>query len=101
MIFTMAWRVHCGSGVSSARGRVTSSAIPRSYSMKRFLLPVLVLGAMAFTVGCTTKKEVTRQVTPVMNKLDELDEQTARTTRGIHETDDRAQQGIAGVEAKA
>ena len=69
--------------------------------MKRFLLPVLVLGAMAFTVGCTTKKEVTRQVTPVMNKLDELDEQTAKTTRGIHETDDRAQQGIAGVEAKA
>ena len=69
--------------------------------MKRFLLPVLVLGVMAFTVGCTTKKEVTRQVTPVMNKLDELDEQTAKTTRGIHETDDRAQKGIAGVEAKA
>ena len=69
--------------------------------MKRFLLPVLVLGAMALTVGCTTKKEVTRQVTPVMNKLDELDEQTAQTTHGIHELDDRSQKGIAGVEAKA
>jgi outer membrane protein OmpA-like peptidoglycan-associated protein len=69
--------------------------------MKRFLLPVLVLGAMALTVGCTTKKEVTRQTTPVMNKIDELDEQTAKTTHGIHELDDRAQKGIAGVEAKA
>ena len=69
--------------------------------MKRLLLPVLVLGTMAFTVGCTTKKEVTRQITPVMNKLDELDEQTAKTTHGIHELDNRAQTGIAGVEAKA
>lgn len=36
-----------------------------------------------------------------MNKVDELDERTAQTTRGIHETDDRAQSGIAGVDAKA
>ena len=69
--------------------------------MKRFLLPVLVLGAMALTVGCTTKKEVVRQTTPVMNKIDELDEQTAKTTHGIRDLDERAQKGIAGVEAKA
>lgn len=69
--------------------------------MNRYLLPVLVASAMAFTVGCTTKKEVSREVTPVMNKIDELDEQTAKTTHGIHELDDRAQQGIAGVDAKA
>ena len=36
-----------------------------------------------------------------MNKVDELDERTAQTTRGIHDTDQRAQQGIAGVDAKA
>jgi OOP family OmpA-OmpF porin len=69
--------------------------------MKRFVLPVLIVGALAFTLGCTTKKEVSREVTPVMNKVDELDERTAQTTRGIHETDDRAQRGIAGVDAKA
>ena len=69
--------------------------------MKRFLLPVLVLGAMALTVGCTTKKTVTRETTPVMNKIDELDEQTAKTTHGIRDLDERAQKGIAGVEAKA
>jgi OOP family OmpA-OmpF porin len=69
--------------------------------MKRFLLPVLIVGAMALTVACTTKKEVSREVTPVMNKVDELDERTAQTTHGIHDTDQRAQQGIAGVDAKA
>ena len=69
--------------------------------MKRFALPILIAGAMIFTLGCTTKKEVSREVTPVMNKVDELDERTAQTTRGIHETDARAQQGIQGVEAKA
>jgi outer membrane protein OmpA-like peptidoglycan-associated protein len=56
---------------------------------------------MAFTVGCTTKKEVSREVTPVMNKVDELDVRTSETTRGIHELDDRTQKGIAGVDARA
>jgi outer membrane protein OmpA-like peptidoglycan-associated protein len=69
--------------------------------MKRIAIPFLILAAMAFTVGCTTKKEVSREVTPVMNKVDELDERTAQTTHGIHELDDRAQKGIAGVDAKA
>ena len=69
--------------------------------MKRFALPVLIVGAMALTVGCTTKKEVSREVTPVMNKVDELDDRTSQTTRGIRDTDQRAQQGIAGVEAHA
>jgi OmpA-OmpF porin, OOP family len=69
--------------------------------MKRFALPILIVGAMALTVGCTTKKEVSREITPVMNKVDELDEQTAKTTRDIHDLDSRAQQGIQGVEAHA
>jgi len=69
--------------------------------MKRFLLPVLVVGAMALTVGCATKKNVSQQVTPVINKIDELDERTAQTTRGIREVDSRSQQGIQGVEAHA
>ena len=69
--------------------------------MKRIALPILIAAAMAFTLGCTTKKEVSREVTPVMNKVDELDERTAQTTHGIHDTDQRAQQGIAGVDAKA
>jgi OmpA-OmpF porin, OOP family len=69
--------------------------------MKHIALPILIAAAMAFTLGCTTKKEVSREITPVMNKVDDLDERTAATTRGIHETDARAQAGIAGVDAKA
>ena len=69
--------------------------------MRHLALPILIAGAMAFTLGCTTKKEVSREITPVMNKVDELDERTAATTHGIHELDDRAQKGIQGVDAKA
>jgi len=69
--------------------------------MKRYLLPVFVVGAMVLTVGCATKNYVKKQDAPIINKVDELDDRTAQTTRGIHETDARAQQGIQGVEAKA
>jgi outer membrane protein OmpA-like peptidoglycan-associated protein len=56
---------------------------------------------MVLTVGCATKKNVAQQVTPIINKVDELDDRTAQTTRGIRDTDQRAQQGIQGVDAKA
>jgi outer membrane protein OmpA-like peptidoglycan-associated protein len=69
--------------------------------MKRFLLPVLVVGSIALTLGCTTKNYVKQQTAPVVNKVDELDDRTAQTTRGIRDTDQRAQQGIQGVEAHA
>ena len=69
--------------------------------MKRFLLPVLAIAAAALTAGCATKTYVKQQTTPVINKVDELDDRTAQTTRGIHDTDAKAQQGIQGVEAHA
>jgi OOP family OmpA-OmpF porin len=56
---------------------------------------------MALTVGCATKKHVAQQVNPIINKVDELDDRTAQTTRGIRDTDQRAQQGIQGVESHA
>ncbi len=69
--------------------------------MKRVLLPALVVGAMALTAGCATKNYVKKQTTPVINQVDQLDEQTAQTTHGIKDLDQRAQQGIQGVDAKA
>ncbi len=69
--------------------------------MKRFLLPALVVGAMTLTLGCATKNYVSKQTTPTINKIDELDDRTAQTTRGIRDTDQRAQQGIQAVDAKA
>jgi outer membrane protein OmpA-like peptidoglycan-associated protein len=69
--------------------------------MKRYLFPVLIVGALTLTVGCASKNYVKKQDAPIINKVDELDERTAQTTRGIHDTDKRAQSGIQGVEAKA
>jgi outer membrane protein OmpA-like peptidoglycan-associated protein len=69
--------------------------------MNRFLLPALLVAATALGTGCATKKDVNAQVTPIINKVDELDERTAQTTRGIRELDQRTQQGIQGVDAKA
>jgi len=70
--------------------------------MKRVpVIGVLVLAGLALTVGCATKKEVTRETTPMTNKINELDDLTAQTTRNIRSLDSRTQQDIQGVKSKA
>ena len=70
--------------------------------MNRFsVLAVLVAGSLPFTVGCATKKYVRNETTPIINNVNELDDQTAKNTRDIRETDTRAQQGIQQVTSKA
>lgn len=64
-------------------------------------LAVLVAGSLPFTVGCATKKYVRNETTPIINNVNELDDQTAKNTRDIHNVDNRAQQGIAQVDNKA
>jgi len=56
---------------------------------------------VAFAAGCTTKKYVRQQTTPIINKTNELDELTAKNTNTIRDVDTRAQQGIQGVTQKA
>ncbi|MGA3126914.1 MAG: OmpA family protein [Candidatus Korobacteraceae bacterium] len=69
--------------------------------MKRILLPMLAAGVLALAAGCASKTYVKQQTAPIVNKVDELDVQTGQTTRGIHDLDQRSQQGIQGVDAKA
>ena len=70
--------------------------------MNRFsVLAVLVAGSLPFTVGCATKKYVRNETTPIINNINELDDQTAKNTRDIHDVDTRAQQGISQVNNKA
>ncbi len=70
--------------------------------MNRFsVLAVLVAGSLPLTVGCASKKYVRNEVTPVVNNVNELDDQTAKNTRDIKDVDSRAQQGIAQVNSKA
>jgi outer membrane protein OmpA-like peptidoglycan-associated protein len=70
--------------------------------MRRFsVLAMLVAGSLPLTVGCATKNYVRNQTTPVINNVNELDDQTAKNTRDIRDVDSRAQQGIAQVNSKA
>lgn len=70
--------------------------------MKRVsVIGVLALAGLALSFGCATKKEVTRETSPVINKVNELDDLTAQTTRDIRSTDARAQQGIQDAKNKA
>ena len=65
------------------------------------VIAVLALAGLALSFGCATKKEVTRETSPVVNKVNELDDLTAQTTRDIRSTDARAQQGIQDAKNKA
>jgi OmpA-OmpF porin, OOP family len=53
----------------------------------------LILATFALT-GCAKKSYVRQQVTPIINKVNELDQVTAENTREIKAVDARAQQGI-------
>jgi len=64
------------------------------------IFAVLVAGSL-MTVGCATKNYVRNQTAPVINNVNELDDQTAKNTRDIRDADTRAEQGIAQVNSKA
>jgi OOP family OmpA-OmpF porin len=65
------------------------------------VVALLVVGTLPFTVGCASKKYVRNQTQPVVNKVNELDDLTAKTSTEIRGTDSRAQRGIQSVQAKA
>jgi outer membrane protein OmpA-like peptidoglycan-associated protein len=65
------------------------------------VVALLVVGTLPFTVGCASKKYVRNQTQPVVNKVNELDDLTAKTSTEIRDTDSRAQRGIQSVQAKA
>ncbi len=69
--------------------------------MNRLSLLALLLSGSLLTVGCATKSYVRNQTAPVVNDVNELDDQTAKNTRDIRDTDTRAQQGIAQVNNKS
>ena len=64
-------------------------------------MAVVIAASLPFTVGCATKKYVRTQTAPVVNKVNELDDLTAKNSRDIKDVDTRAQQGIQSVQAKA
>lgn len=69
--------------------------------MNRILITFCAAAAMLFTTGCATKNYVRKEVTPTVNKVNELDDLTAKHTQQIRDVDARTQQGLAGVNAKS
>lgn len=69
--------------------------------MNKVLITLVAGASVVFSAGCATKNHVRKEMAPVVNKVNELDDMTARNTRDIRDLDSRAQQGIAGVNAKA
>ena len=69
--------------------------------MNRALVAVLASSTMLFGVGCASKKYVRNEVTPVINKTNELDEMTRNNTNAIKDVDSRAQMGINDVNTRA
>src|SRR5919108_1399344 len=69
--------------------------------MDKIFLSGLVACSMVLGIGCSTKKYVRNEATPVVNKVNELDDLTAKNSRDIKDVDARAQQGIQGVNTRA
>ncbi len=61
----------------------------------------LIAGVVVLNAGCATKSYVRKEVAPVINKTNELDDITAKNTKDIKDVDARAQQGIQAVNAKS
>ena len=62
---------------------------------------LLVAGSLPFAAGCASKKYVRNEVTPTINKVNELDDLTAKNSRDIRDTDARSQQGIQQAKSAA
>lgn len=65
------------------------------------LLAAVGAVSLSFATGCASKKYVRNEVAPTINKVNELDDLTAKNTNAIKDVDQRAQQGIQGVNQKA
>jgi len=68
--------------------------------MNKFAI-TLAVASLAFSAGCATKNYVRKEMTPVVNKTNELDDITARNSKDIRDVDTRSQQGIQTASAKA
>jgi outer membrane protein OmpA-like peptidoglycan-associated protein len=57
--------------------------------------------AVSLVTGCSTKNYVRSQTTPVINKTNELDDQTAANNRALQNLDQKTQAGIGQAQSSA
>src|SRR5207302_6636078 len=70
-------------------------------SMKQIVVTLVAAAGLMASVGCATKNNVRAQLTPVVNKVNELDDITAKNTNDIRGIDTRTQAGLNDVNAKS
>jgi OmpA-OmpF porin, OOP family len=66
---------------------------------KTILVTVLAAASVFANLGCATKKYVRNQVTPINNKIGELDELTAKNSKEIKDVNGKAEEGITAANA--
>ena len=64
------------------------------------LILTMAIGTATF-IGCASKGYVHQQTTPIVNKVNELDEMTSQNAKDIKDVDSRAQAGIQQADANA
>jgi outer membrane protein OmpA-like peptidoglycan-associated protein len=69
--------------------------------MTKSLMTLMAGAAMLISSGCATKNYVRKEMSPTVNKINELDEMTAKNTNDIRDVDARATKGISDVNTKA
>ncbi|HEV2645193.1 MAG TPA: OmpA family protein [Acidobacteriaceae bacterium] len=79
----------------------TSSSNDVSFSLVSKTMLAASALMLALTTGCSTKNYVRSQTGPLIQQTNDLDAKTANTHRSIVDTDQRAQQGIAGAQTAA
>ena len=67
--------------------------------MNKVWIVGLMLGCVIFSLGCASKGYVRNQMTPLQDKVNELDQRTAENSKQITDVDTRAQQGIQTLTA--
>ena len=69
--------------------------------VSRVALTLIAGAGLLASVGCATKNNVRAQLTPVVNKVNELDDITAKNTNDIKNIDTRTQAGLNDVNQKS
>ena len=66
---------------------------------KTILVATLSAASLLTNIGCATKKYVRQQLTPINNKIGELDEISSKNSKDILDVNGKAEQGITAASA--
>jgi OOP family OmpA-OmpF porin len=72
----------------------------RMVAMKSHWMTLALMCGLAACVGCVSKNYVRNQITPIIDKVNRLDDETARNTNEIKSVNARSEQSVAELNAR-